>query len=212
MQEAAVVGIGQVVVLMAERVVMHSTNSERACLVGSGSRTRTGHAGVDTAGKALVQYLAELDTAGPSSEDTASTAWALTAACSGIDTIAGHAVGGSAAAWGVGEDAAVGMHGRRGVGSGEKRAYTAAHVVVDHCGAELPAGHEGWPVCGCSSRRLVLAVMALVRPAVWTNKPTRPAQRLASTLARFRRPDLSTLARMEKYSISSAVDGVVWSS
>lgn len=198
---------------MAECAMMHSTNSERACLVGSGSRTRMGHAGVDTAGKALVHRLAELDTAVLPWEDTASTAWALTAACSGIDTMAGHAVGGSAAAWGMGEDAAVGMHGRRGhVGPGVEMAYTAAHVVVGHCGAELPAAHEEWPACGCSSRRLVLAVMALVRPAVWTNKPTRPAQRLASTLARFRWPDLSTLARMETHSISSAVDGFVWSS
>ena len=86
----------------------------------------------------------------------------MAAACSGIDTIAGHAVGGNAAAWGVGEDAAVGSHGRRGcVGPGEVKADTAARVVFGHCGAELQAAHEEWPAGECSSRRLVVAVMAL---------------------------------------------------
>ena len=88
------------------------------------------------------------------------------AACSGIDTIAGDAVDGNAAVWGEREDAAVGSHGRGGcVGSAEVMAYRAAHVAFDHCGAELQAAHEEWPAGECSSRRLVLAVMAFVRPA-----------------------------------------------
>lgn len=105
------------------------------------------------------------------------------AACSGIDTIAGDAVDGNAAAWGVGEDAAVGSHGKGGdyVGSAEVMAYRAAHVAFDHCEAELQAAHAEWPAGECSSRRLVLAVMAFVRPARdrlrgwrqrWQNIPT----------------------------------------
>ena len=58
----------------AERVMMYLMKSERACLVGSGSRTRKAHAGVDKVGKALVQYLAELDRAVLPWADTASTA------------------------------------------------------------------------------------------------------------------------------------------
>lgn len=146
-----------------------------------------GHAGVDMVGKALVQYLAELGTAVLPWADTASTAWASAAAYSGIGTIAGHVVDENAAAWGVGEDAAVGTHGRRGcVGPGEEKAYTAARAVFGHCGGESQVAHEEWPAGECSSRRQVVAVMAFLRPAV-DFKPTRPAQRAASKWAG--RPD-----------------------
>lgn len=72
-QEEVVVGIGWVVALRAERVMMYSTNSERAGLVGSGSRTRMAHAEVDKVGKALMKYCADLSTAVLPLVHTAST-------------------------------------------------------------------------------------------------------------------------------------------
>lgn len=48
---------------MAEREMMYSTRSEKACPVGSGRRMRRAHEEVDRVGKALVQYLAEFGTA-----------------------------------------------------------------------------------------------------------------------------------------------------
>lgn len=40
---------------MAERVMMYSTKSEKACLVGSGRRMRMAHADADRVGRASVR-------------------------------------------------------------------------------------------------------------------------------------------------------------
>ena len=120
------------------------------------------------------------------------------AAGSGIDTIVGDAVGGSAAAWGVRADVAVGSHGRGGsVSLVEEPVYMAAHAVFVHYGEELQAVHGGWPADECSSRRLEVAVMAFVRPAVDFLKTTRPAWTPESNSAVFRSPIVSRPIRRE---------------